>query len=73
MVPELLHFAYIFLILQSLSLSVKPLPKPLRLWCLVVVVQRVYAALPLLCPFQPSCCDFLLDFEVLPSWLIPIA
>ena len=55
--------------LQSLSLSIQPLPKHLSLWC-PVVVQMICAVLTLLCPPQSRCCTFLGDFVVPPSQLI---
>ena len=56
--------------LQGLSLSAQPPPKHLRLWCPGTVVPRIFPVLTLLCPPQSSCCAFLCNFEVPPSWLI---
>ena len=55
--------------LRSVNLSAQPLLKHLSLWCLVAVVQIVCVAHILLCP-RSSCCAFLGNFEVPPSWQI---
>ena len=71
-VSELLHFAYIFLILWSLSLSAQPPSECLRLWIPGGGTDDVCSALSLSALPSVQLLCFSLKLEVPLSWLMPL-